>query len=474
MGGFFGAVTRDECIADVFYGTDYHSHLGNKRGGLLFLNDDGLFQREIHDITHDQFRSKFEGDLDGLHGRMGIGCISDTDSQPLICSSRCGKFGITMVGVVNNLLPLRDEMLEREPHLHFSEMFNGVVSPTEIAATLISGGNDIAEGLRDMQDRIDGSCSVLLLSKDGVYACRDVVGRTPIVIGRKEDGSLAAAFESCALHNLGYKVVRWLGPGEAVLLEHATFEIRQVLPPRSKMRMCAFMWIYYGFPASSYEGINVEESRYRCGAELAKMDDTEVDAVAGVPDSGTAHALGYASERGIPFRRSFIKYTPTWPRSFISDSQTTRRHVAKMKLIPIQEFIRGQRLLFCEDSIVRGTQLKDTFARLPEMGAKEIHVRSACPPILYGCRFLNFSPSRGPLELIARRAIHKLEDGKETDELITREYSDCRTERHRRMVEEISREMGFTTLKFQTLDRMLKAIGFPTDRLCTYCWTGRD
>ena len=473
MGGFFGAVSKGECEADVFYGTDYHSHLGNKRAGLLFVGDDGSFQREIHDITHDQFRSKFEENLDNMHGHIGIGSISDTDSQPLIVSSRCGKFGIVMVGVVNNLMALRDEFLEQR-HMHFTEMFGGVVCPTEIAATLIACEATVADGLKAMQERIDGSCSVLLAMRNGVYACRDIVGRTPVVIGRKADGSLAAAFESCALHNLGYKVVRWLGPGEAVLLEQGTFEIKPVLPPRAKMRMCAFMWIYYGFPASSYEDINVEACRYRCGAALARLDDgLEVDAVAGVPDSGTAHALGYAYERHLPYKRSFIKYTPTWPRSFISDSQTTRRHVAKMKLIPVQEFIHGQRLLFCEDSIVRGTQLKDTFARLPEWGAKEVHVRSACPPILFGCRYLNFSPSRGPLELVARRAIHELEGGQETEETVA-SYADCHTEKHRRMVELIRKEMGFTTLKYQTLEGMLEAIGFPVDRLCTYCWTGKD
>ena len=472
MGGFFGVVSRDECVADLFYGTDYHSHLGNMRGGLMVYGEDG-FKRVIHDIRNDQFRAKFDANLDSLHGRMGIGCISDTDSQPLTISAESGFFGITMVGVINNRDELRDEFFQTT-RAHFSEMCNGDVSPTEIAASLIASRPKLADGLRYMQDRIAGSCSVLLLTKEGVYACRDKAGRTPIVIGRKADGSLAAAFESCALHNLGYRIVRWLRAGEAVLLDGADFEIKPVLEPRRHCRMCAFMWIYYGFPASAYDGINVEEVRYRCGEHLAEHDNgLELDAVAGVPDSGTAHALGYAGVARLPYRRSFVKYTPTWPRSFISDSQTTRRHVAKMKLIPIQDFIRGQRLLFCEDSIVRGTQLKDTFARLPEWGAKEVHVRAACPPILFGCKFLNFSPSHSALELVARRAIHALEGGKE-DEAHLQEYFDCHSPKYKAMVEKVREEMGFTSLKYQSLEEMIEAIGVPEGELCTYCWNGRE
>ncbi|MBQ4479329.1 MAG: amidophosphoribosyltransferase [Victivallales bacterium] len=472
MGGFFGCVSKTECLADIFYGTDYHSHLGNMRGGIMVLGENG-FQKVIHDIRNAQFRSKFERDLDSMHGLCGIGCISDTDSQPLTVFSSSGTFGITMVGVINNLEDLQAEFLQNR-HTHFTESWGNGVSPTEVAASLIASASSLAEGLRTLQDKIDGSCSVLLLTEQGVYASRDKVGRTPIVIGRKEDGSLAASFESCALHNLGYKVVRWMGPGEAVLLNRETFEIDPVLPARKIMKMCAFMWIYYGFPAASYEGINVEQVRYRCGENLAKQDNgLEVDAVAGVPDSGTAHALGYAGYKHLPYRRSFVKYTPTWPRSFISDSQTTRRHVAKMKLIPIQEFIHDQKLLFCEDSIVRGTQLKDTFARLPEWGAKEIHVRAACPPILFGCKFLNFSPSRSPLELIARRAVHAMENGQE-DEGHLEKYTDATTPEYQEMVRRIRKEMGFTTLKYQTLEDTIKAIGFPAEKLCTYCWTGKD
>ncbi len=471
MGGFFGCVSQQSCVADIFYGADYHSHLGNIRGGLLVYGENG-FQRFIHDIRKDPFRSKFEQHLDGMSGALGIGSVSDTDPQPLNVAGEFGVFGITMVGLIRNQEALQQELFRGG--VHFSELVQGKIGPTEIAAALIATKPTVREGLLEMQERIQGSCSALVLTPEGVYACRDKMGRTPVVIGQKEDGSLAASLESCALHNLGYRILRWLGPGEAVLLEKSTLSVVPVLPPRKVCRMCAFMWVYYGFPASSYDGVNVEEARYRCGATLAARDKgLEVDAVAGVPDSGTAHALGYATATHLPYKRSFVKYTPTWPRSFISDSQTTRLHVAKMKLLPIQDFIRGQRLLFCEDSIVRGTQLKDTFSRLPEWGAKEVHVRAACPPILFGCPYLNFSPSRGPLELIARRAVHALEDGKE-DEGHLEEYTDARTEKYRRMVELIRQEMGFTTLKYQTLEDTLKAIGLPPEGLCTYCWNGRE
>lgn len=471
MGGFFGCASKTSCVADIFYGSDYHSHLGNIRAGLLVYGENG-FQRFIHDIRKDPFRSKFEQHLDGMKGHLGIGSISDTDPQPLNVAGAAGNFGITMVGVINNLDALQKELCNSG--VHFSELVNGKVGPTEIAAALVASAPSIKEGLLKLQEKIEGSCSVLVLTGKGVYACRDRYGRTPVVIGQKEDGSLAASMESCALHNLGYKIVRWLGPGEAVCLNGFNYEIEPVLPMRKQCRMCAFMWVYYGFPASAYDGINVEDVRYRCGAALAARDKgLEVDTVAGVPDSGTAHALGYASATHLPYKRSFVKYTPTWPRSFISDSQTTRLHVAKMKLIPIQDFIHGQRLLFCEDSIVRGTQLKDTFARLPEWGAKEVHVRAACPPILFGCKYLNFSPSRGPLELIARRAVHEIEHGQE-DEAHMEEYVDHNSEKYRQMVELIRKEMGFTTLKYQTLEDTIAAIGVPPEGLCTYCWTGKE
>lgn len=472
MGGFFSVASKEDCVSDLFYGIDYHSHLGNMRGGMMVRNIDGGFFRSIHDIRREQFRAKFERELDKMKGNMGIGCISDCDEQPLVISCAAGTFGITTVGLINNLEALKQEFF-REYHAHFCQMTAlNSVTPTEIVASLIAAEDDILSGIVRMQDKIDGSMSVMLLTEEGIYLARSKEGHTPIVIGEKE-GAYAAAFESCALVNTGYKVKRWLGPGEVVLM--TADGVKTLVAPRKKCRMCAFMWVYYGFPASSYDGINVEDARYRCGAALARQDvnDKKVDMVCGVPDSGVAHALGYAQTAGIPYKRPFVKYTPTWPRSFISDNQKARRHVAKMKLIPINDFINGNSLLFCEDSIVRGTQLKDTFARLPEWGAKEVHVRSACPPILFGCKYLNFSPSYSPLELIARRAINRLEGGKETEEIV-RQYADCHSEKYKAMVEEISKEMGFSSLKFQNLDDMIAAIGLPEDSLCTYCWNGRE
>ncbi len=467
MGGFFGVVSAGSCVQDLFFGTDYHSHLGNQRGGMMVWGEKG-FRRFIHDISNAQFRSKFQIDVDELKGNRGIGCISDTGDQPLIVSSHLGTFGITTVGVINNLGELSRNAF-RSTRAHFAEILGEGVNPTEMVASLISLEANYADGIRSAQDKIQGSCSMLLLTKEGVYAARDRYGRTPVIIGQKSDGSVAATFETCALDNLGYKVVRWLGPGEAVLL-HERNGIQQILPPRKTMRMCAFLWIYYGFPASSYEDINVEEVRYRCGMALAERDGKlAVDAVVGVPDSGTAHALGYSHASGLPYKRSFAKYTPTWPRSFIPSDQPTRELVAQMKLIAIERFVRDQRLLFCEDSIVRGTQLRDTFKRLPELGAKEIHVRSACPPILFNCKHLNFSRSRALLELAARRAIQRLEGDCEAN---LDQYTDSTSEKYAAMVECIRDDLGLTSLKYQRLDDMIAAIGLPKECLCTYCWDG--
>jgi len=467
MGGFFGVVSAGSCVQDLFFGTDYHSHLGNQRGGMMVWGEKG-YKRFIHDISNAQFRSKFQVDVDELKGGRGIGSISDTGDQPLIVSSHLGTFGITTVGVINNLGELSRNAF-RSTRAHFAEMMGDGVNPTEMVASLISLEANYADGIRSAQDKIQGSCSMLLLAKEGIYAARDRYGRTPVIIGQKSDGSLAATFETCALDNLGYKVVRWLGPGEAVLL-HERNGIQQILPPRKTMKMCAFLWIYYGFPASCYEDINVEDVRYRCGMALARRDgQLEVDAVVGVPDSGTAHALGYAHASGLPYKRSFAKYTPTWPRSFIPSDQPTRELVAQMKLIAIERFIRGQKLLFCEDSIVRGTQLRDTFKRLPELGAKEIHVRSACPPILFNCKYLNFSRSRALLELAARRAIQRLEGDCEAN---LDQYTNCDTEKYAAMIEGIRDDLGLTSLKYQRLDDMIAAIGLPKECLCTYCWDG--
>lgn len=490
MGGFFGVVSSGSCVNDLFFGTDYHSHLGNQRGGLLVLGKKG-FQRNIHDISNAQFRSKFQYDVDHLEGHAGIGSISDTGDQPLMTFSHLGTFGITIVGLINNLDALSKNAY-RSTHAHFAEMTGDGINPTEMVASLISLEQSFADGIRSAQDKIQGSCSMLLLTRDGVIAVRDKFGRTPVVIGEKTETvrrtrreiingtevettieetvhSFAATFETCAFQNLDYKIIRWLEPGEAVLIKPDGLE--QLLPGLPKKRLCTFLFVYYGYPASSYEGINVEETRYRCGAALARHEKMDVDAVAGVPDSGTAHALGYASASGLPYQRSFVKYTPTWPRSFIPTEQSTRQVVAKMKLIAIPTFIRNKRLLFCEDSIVRGTQLRDTFARLPSEGAKEVHVRSACPPILYLCKYLNFSRSKSLLELAARRAIQKLEG---THDAHLDEYADPSTERYAAMVEEIRKEFNINSVRYQTLDDLIEAIGLPREQLCTYCWDGRE
>jgi amidophosphoribosyltransferase len=476
MGGFFGVVSKENCIVDLFFGTDYHSHLGNQRGGMLVWGKEGGLQRSIHDITNAQFRSKFQDDVERLNGEVGIGSISDTGDQPLIVFSRLGTYGITTVGVVNNLAELSKNAF-RSTRTHFCEMTGDGINPTEMVASLISLGGSFAEGFKMVHDKVQGSCSMLLLVKDGVYAVRDRLGRTPVVIGEKE-GSYAATLETSALYNLGYRVKHWLGPGEAVLLTRDG--MTQILPPRDRMQICTFLWVYYGFPASSYEGINVENTRYRCGAKLAERDsDLVIDGVAGVPDSGTAHALGYANasccqpgRTPVPYKRAFVKYTPTWPRSFIPSDQITRNQIAKMKLLPIEDMIRGQRLLFCEDSIVRGTQLRETFKILKQdMGAREVHVRCACPPIMFNCKFLNFSQAHEDMALISRRAIFALEG--DCNSRLS-EYCNDATPCYQRMVEEIRSMLNLTSLKYQKLDDLIEAIGLPREKLCTYCWDGKE
>ncbi len=463
MGGFFGVAARDDCTDDLFYGTDYHSHLGTKRGGLASRHDEG-FCRFIHNIENTQFRSKFEDDIGRMRGSMGVGVISDYEDQPLLIGSHLGLYAIVTVGAIANLQPLAREVLSQRGH--FSEMGAGEVNPTELAATLVNQGTDFVEGIRIAQNAIEGSCSMLLLTKEGVFAARDRYGRTPVVLGRKE-GAVAAASETCAFANLGYQIDRDLGPGEIV---HFTADGAERLgEPRDRMQVCAFLWVYYGFPASSYEQINVEEVRYRCGAALAARDDAQVDVVAGIPDSGTGHALGYAAASGVPYRRPFVKYTPTWPRSFMPQDQSVRDLVARMKLIPIPEIIRGRRLLFCEDSIVRGTQLKDTIQRLFDSGARQVHMRPACPPLVHGCRFLNFSRSRSEMDLAARTAIRELEGDREPD---LADYADPDSDRHRAMVERVRLRLNLTTLEYQRLEDLVAAIGLPKDKLCTYCWDG--
>jgi len=464
MGGFFGVVSKADCVADLFYGTDYHSHLGTRRGGLA-VRHGGDVMRFIHDITNAQFRSKFEQDILKLKGSMGIGVISDTEDQPLIIGSHLGTYAIVTVGRIANTADLVKKIFGLRT-AHFSEMSGGELNPTELVAILINQGSTFAEGIAIAQQAIVGSCSMLLLTEKGIFAARDRLGRTPVIIGQKKD-AFAATMETCAFPNLGYEPVRDLGPGEVVCLTPDGIE--QVALPGNRCQICSFLWVYYGYPASSYEGINVEDARHRCGAALARRDTTEVDAVAGVPDSGTSHAIGYAIAKKLPFKRPFVKYTPTWPRSFMPQDQTMRDLVARMKLIPIKELIQGQRLLFCEDSIVRGTQLKDTVQRLYDYGAKEIHMRPACPPLIYGCKFLNFSRSKSELELAARRAIKELEG---TDNVVLAEYANPASDKYGAMVERIRRRLGLTSLQYQQLPDLVAAIGLPKEKLCTYCWDG--
>jgi amidophosphoribosyltransferase len=466
MGGFFGMASKDDCVGDLFYGTDYHSHLGTKRGGLAVFRPDG-FARVIHNIENDQFRSKFDPDLAVLRGRSGIGVISDTDSQPLLIQSHLGRFAIVTVGAVKNAEQLVTRAFQSR-RVHFSEITSGEISPTELVATLIDQEESFEAGIAVAQELVQGSCSMLLLTEKGIYASRDRWGRTPVVIGRK-DGGWAVAMETCSFPNLGIATEKYLGPGEIVLITADGFE--QKAPPRESLQICAFLWVYYGYPASSYEGVNVEWARNRCGAFLARRNPIEIDFVAGIPDSGIGHGLGYAAEAGVPFKRPFVKYTPTWARSFMPQNQAVRDLVARMKLIPIRELIAGRRFLFCEDSIVRGTQLKDTIQRLYDAGALEVHTRPACPPLVYGCKSLNFSTSKSVMDLAARKATRELEGDEVRD---FSDYSRPETEKYRAMEERIRRRLNLTTLKYQRLDDLVAAIGLPKEKLCTYCWDGEE
>lgn len=469
MGGVFGVASSDNCITDLFFGVDYHSHLGTRRGGLAVYNAETGFERAIHNIENSPFRTKFERDVDEMAGPLGIGCISDTDPQPLIVRSHLGTYAITTVGRINNLEELVGHAFENGSS-HFLEMSGGKVNATELTACLINQKDTLADGIRNAQELIDGSMTMLLLTKDGLVAARDRMGRTPLIVGKKE-GATCVSFESFAYLNLGYRDEYSLGPGEIVRITADGYET--LVPARKPMKICAFLWTYFGYPTSSYEGVNVEQMRYDCGRILAQQDrDTDADYVAGVPDSGTAHAIGYANESGIPFARPFIKYTPTWPRSFMPTNQKERDRVAKMKQIPVHELIEGKKLLFVDDSIVRGTQLRETVEFLYANGAKEVHIRSACPPIMYGCKFLNFSTSRSPMELIARRTVYDLE-GEEGEKHLD-EYSDPNTERGQKLREAICQQLHFTSLEYQSLDELIKAIGLEPCKVCTYCWNGKE
>jgi len=463
MGGLFGCVSKNDCLMDLFYGTDYHSHLGTKRGGMAVKNSKG-YERAIHNIENDYFRSKFEPDLPKLHGNKGIGIISDYDAQPLIVGSHLGTFGIVTVAKINNKEELAKKAFDNK--MHFSEMSRGKINPTELVAMLISEEGSFEDGIHNAQELIKGSCSILLLTEDGIYAARDRLGRTPVIIGKKE-GAYAASSETCALPNLGFDVDKYLGPGEIVFMTADGYEQRK--KPGDKMQICAFLWVYYGYPASCYEDINVESVRYRCGRALAKNDDVEIDFVTGIPDSGIGHGIGYANEKKIPYMRPFVKYTPTWPRSFMPQSQNIRDLVAKMKLIPVKNLIDAKKILFCDDSIVRGTQLKDTVQILYDYGALEVHMRIACPTLIYPCEFLNFSTSRSTLDLAGRKAIVKLENRE--DQSIT-EYVAAGTEKNREMTERIRQQLKLTSLKYQKIEDLIKAIGLPKDKLCTHCWDG--
>lgn len=467
MGGLFGVVSREECVMDLYFGTDYHSHLGTSRGGMAVWTGNG-FSRYIHNIENVQFRAKFEGDLADMAGNMGIGCISDTEAQPLTVCSHHGHYAITTVGRINNIDDLVKKAFNKN-YIHFLEMSRGEINPTEMVAAIIDQEDSFKEGILKVQEEIDGSCTMLVLTPEGIYCSRDRLGRTPLLIGEKE-GALCASFESSAFPNLGCTLKYELGPGEIVLLT-PDITIEKISPPRDKMKICAFLWVYYGYPASSYEGMNVETMRYRSGEALARNDSAEIDLVAGIPDSGIAHALGYSNISRVPYVRPFVKYTPTWSRSFMPQDQNMRSLVARMKLIAIPELVEEKSMLFCDDSIVRGTQMRETVELLYSFKAKEVHIRPASPPLIFGCKYLNFSRSRTEMELIARQAINELE-GDSSDKID--EYCDSRTEKYGCMIEYIKKKLNFTSLKYQDLNDMLNAIGLPAEKVCTYCWSGKE
>ena len=474
MGGFFGAALREDAVFDIFYGTDYHSHLGTRRAGMAVYDSKKGFDRAIHNIESSNFRPKFEKDLANMQGNLGIGCISDFEPQPLIVRSHHGTYAITTVGKINNIRELTD-MLFGGTHSHFLEMSGGDINPTEMVASLINQKKDIVEGIKYAQDMVEGSMTFLIMTPKGIYASRDKWGRTPCVIGKKETG-YCVCFESFSYLNLGYTSEKELGPGEVVFIDPEGYET--MLPPRKEMRICSFLWIYYGFPASSYEGINVEDMRYGCGLKLAERDikrgNIHPDCVAGVPDSGVAHAIGYANRSGVAYSRPFVKYTPTWPRSFMPTHQSRRDLIAKMKLIPIHELIKGKKLLLIDDSIVRGTQLRETTEYLYKSGAEEVHIRPACPPLVFGCKYLNFSRSDAEQELITRRKIELLEGTADFSESILEKYTDPDSDQYHAMLEEIRKELNFSSLHYHRLDDMIEAIDIEPCKLCTYCWNGKE
>lgn len=471
MGGLFGVASKSSCVLDLFFGIDYHSHLGTRRGGMAVYDEEKGFDRSIHNIENSPFRTKFDRDVAELQGNMGIGCISDSEPQPLLVRSHLGNFSITTVGKINNM----DELIAhsfKNGNTHFLEQSGGSVNPTEMVASLINQKQSIVEGIRYAQEMIDGSMTMLLLTPKGIYAARDRLGRTPLIVGKKE-GACCVSFESFAYVNLGYEDYKELGPGEVVFFTPEDAE--SVVDPGEEMRICSFLWVYYGYPTSTYEGVNVEEMRYHCGDILARRDQGEVqpDIVAGVPDSGIAHAIGYANRSGVSFARPFIKYTPTWPRSFMPTQQSQRNLIARMKLIPVHNLIKDKSLLMIDDSIVRGTQLRETTEFLYRNGAREVHIRPACPPLLFGCKYLNFSRSKSEMDLITRRIIAERE-GENVDKKTLADYANPDSANYKEMVEEIRKKLNFTTLKYHRLDDLKKSIGISPCKLCTYCWNGQE
>ncbi len=466
MGGFFGVASKEDCVFDLFFGTDYHSHLGTRRAGMVVYGKEKGFDRAIHNIENAPFRTKFDKDFNEMEGNIGIGCISDFEPQPLMVRSHHGTYAIATVGRINNAAKLTEELLSKG-HAHFLEMSGGDLNATELVAYLVDQKDHLVEGIRYAQEVIDGSMTMLVMTAKGIYAARDLHGRTPVSVGRKE-GSWCVSFESFAYLNLGYEFQRELGPGEIAVVTPEG--IHTLMQPGKEMKICTFLWVYYGYPTSSYEGISVEKMRYNCGALLAERDNVKPDTVAGVPDSGTAHAIGYANKSGIPFSRPFVKYTPTWPRSFMPAMQSQRNLIAKMKLIPVKDLIRGKSLLMIDDSIVRGTQLRETTEFLYHSGAREVHIRPACPPIMFGCKYLNFSRSTSEMDLIARRVLKEMEqEGRKID---LKDYVNPDTAEYGEMVERIGKRLNFTSLRYHRLDDMIASVGIDREKLCTYCWDG--
>lgn len=464
MGGFFGTISTKDCVKDLFYGTDYNSHLGTKRAGMVTFDQERGFSRSIHSLERNYFRSRFEDELDNFYGCQGIGVISDTDPQPIIVNSHLGRYAVVTVAIINNLREIADELLQQR--MHFSELSANNINQTELVALLINMGKTFVEGINLVHQKIKGSCSMLILTEDGIICARDFLGRTPIVIGKKE-GAYAASSESTSFPNLDFKVIRDVGPGEIVKMKADQLEVLQ--PPSPNEQICSFLWVYYGFPSSDYEGINVEMVRETNGKKMGEEDDTEADLVCGIPDSGVGMALGYSEGNNIPYKRAVVKYTPTWPRSFTPGTQKRRDLVAKMKLIPNPAILKDQRIVFCDDSIVRGTQLRDNVKMFFEYGAKEVHVRISCPPLVYGCPFIGFTASKTDMELITRQVIRDFE-GDENTKL--EQYATTNSPEYKRMVEEIGKRLGLTSLKFNKIETLIESIGLPKCKVCTHCFDG--